>query len=109
VPEFSIGKSGTESDYVMQQHGGTGRVGVGLAPRVGETVFIVVKMEFRQGPDRFTLFMNPTPGEKEPAMGAVKYDLDLEFADSLILFSRCAWSVDEIRLGTTWADVTPTK
>ena len=66
-------------------------------------------MEFRQGPDRFTLFLNPTPGEKEPAMGAVKYDLDVELADTMRLFCFGAFSMDEIRLGTTWADVTPAK
>jgi len=107
--ELSVGRSGTENDYLMQQPGGGGRVGVGLEPRVGETVFIVVKMEFRQGPDRFTMFLNPTPGEKEPVIGAVKYDLDVELADTVRLFSFGACSLDEIRLGTTWADVTPTQ
>jgi len=107
--ELSVGRSGTENDYLMQQPGGAGRVGVGVEPRVGETVFIVVRMEFRQGPDRFTMFLNPTPGEKEPAMGAVKYDLDVELADTVRLFSFGACSIDEIRLGTSWADVTPTQ
>ena len=74
---------------------------------VGKTVFIVVKMEFKDGPDRFTLYLNPTPGNPEPAASAVKDDLDLEFAEQLFLYSRAAWSVDEIRLGTTWEAVTP--
>ncbi len=71
------------------------------------TAFIVVKMEFRDGSDRFTLFMNPTPGKPEPSDGVVKEDLHLELADKLFLYSRGAWSVDEIRLGTIWHDVTP--
>jgi hypothetical protein len=37
----------------------------------------------------------------------VKEDLDLEEAEMIYLYSRGTWSVDEIRLGTTWADVTP--
>jgi len=66
-------------------------------------------MEFKDGPDRFTLYLNPTPGKPEPATGAVKDDLDLEFAEQLFLYSRAAWSVDEIRLGTTWEAVTPAR
>ena len=107
--ELSVGRSGTENDYLMQQPGGTGRVGVGVEPRVGETVFIVMRMDLRPGPDRFTLFLNPTPGEREPTMGAVKYDLDLERVDTMRLFSFGACSIDEIRFGTTWADVTPAR
>jgi hypothetical protein len=78
-----------------------------VEPRVGTTSFLVVKMEIKEGPDRFTLYVNPVPGKPEPQNGFVKDDLDLEFADQLILYSRAACSVDEIRLGTAWADVTP--
>jgi hypothetical protein len=78
-----------------------------VEPIVGKTAFLVVKMEILDGPDRFTLFVNPVPGKPEPQNGVVKEDLDLEIADQVILYSRAAWSVDEIRIGTTWADVTP--
>ncbi len=64
-------------------------------------------MEFNDGPDRFTLYMNPTPGKPEPTSGVVKDDLNLEFAEGITLYSRGAWSLDEIRLGHTWSDVTP--
>ena len=64
-------------------------------------------MEFGEGPDRFTLYVDATPGKAEPANGVRKEDLDLPYADMIFLYSRAAWSVDEIRLGTTWADVTP--
>ena len=46
-------------------------------------------------------------GKPEPATGVVKDDLDLEFAEAITLYSRGAWSVDELRLGHTWEDVTP--
>jgi len=78
----------------------------GVAPVVGKPALLVVKMEFKDGHDHFTLYVNPTPGKPEPA-GVLKDDLDLEFAEMLFLYSRAAWSVDEIRLGTTSADVTP--
>src|SRR6185295_16709524 len=86
--ELSVGKSGSVPQYHISQRGGVGRVYSGLEPVVGKTVFIVVKMEFKDGPDRFTLYLNPTPGKPEPATGAVKDDLDLEFADQLFLYSR---------------------
>ena len=105
--ELSVGKSGSVKQYHISQRGGVGRVYSGVEPVVGKTVFIVVKMEFMDGPDRFTLYLNPTPGNPEPLTGAVKDDLDLELADQLFLYSRGAWSVDEIRLGTTWEAVTP--
>jgi hypothetical protein len=105
--ELSIGKSATPSRYNIAQRGGVGRVFSEIQPAAGETVFLVVKMEFRNGPDKFTLFVNPKPGRPEPISTAVKEDLDLEEAEMIYLYSRGGWSVDEIRLGTTWADVTP--
>ncbi len=105
--ELSIGKSGSVRQYHISQRGGRRRVYSGVEPVVGRTVLLVVKLEFRDGPDQFTLYVNPRPGGPEPAKGAVKDDLDLPFADGLTLYSRGAWSVDELRLGTAWADVTP--
>ena len=105
--ELSVGKSGTANDYVIGQRGGVGRVSAGIGQRPGEVIFLVVKMEFRQGPDRFTLYVNPKPGQPEPAKGILKEDLDLDPTNMIILYSRGAWSVDELRVGTTWSDVTP--
>lgn len=105
--ELSIGKSGSVRLYHISERGGVGRVLSNVEPVVGKTVFRVVKLEFRDGPDRFTLYMNPTPGKPEPPTGAVKDDLDLEFAEGITLYSRGAWSVDELRIGHTWEDVTP--
>ena len=108
--ELGMGKPGRgEMRYFISQRGGGGRIHSPVEPVVGQTVFIVVKMEFMDGPDRFTLYVNPTPGRPEPVTDVVKDDLDLERADQIFLYSRGAWSVDEIRLGTTWEDVTPPK
>jgi len=106
--ELAIGKPGSGQNlYYMTHRGGQGRVHSTVNPVVGKTAFIVVKMEFSDASDRFTLFINPTPGKPEPSDGVVKEDLHLELADKLFLYSRGDWSVDEIRLGTTWQDVTP--
>ncbi|HEY0550545.1 MAG TPA: hypothetical protein VGF13_13155 [Verrucomicrobiae bacterium] len=105
--ELAIGKSSSTGEYYISNRGGVGRILSGVPGEVGKTRLIVVKMEFLPGPDRFTLHVDPVPGRPEPATGLVKEDLDLEFADKIFLYSRAAWSVDEIRLGTTWEDVTP--
>jgi hypothetical protein len=105
--ELAIGKSASTGEYYISNRGGVGRMLSGVPGEVGRTRFVVVKMEFQAGPDRFTLYMDPVPGTAEPGDGVVKEDLDLQFADKIFLYSRAAWSVDEIRLGTTWEDVTP--
>ncbi len=105
--ELAIGKSSSTGEYYISNRGGVGRILSGVPGEVGKTRLVVVKMEFLEGPDRFTLHIDPAPGKAEPADGFVKEDLDLKFADKLFLYSRAAWSVDEIRLGTTWEDVTP--
>ncbi len=105
--ELAVGKSASTGEYYVSNRGGVGRVLSGVRGEIGKTRLIVVKMEFQEGPDRFTLFVDPTPGKSEPGNGFVKEDLDLQLADKIFLYSRAAWSVDELRLGTTWEDVTP--
>jgi hypothetical protein len=105
--ELAVGKSASTGEYYISNRGGAGRVLSGVRAEVGQTRLIVVRMEFRAGPDRFTLYVDPAAGKPEPADGFVKEDLDLELMDKIFLHSRAAWSVDEIRLGTMWEDVTP--
>ncbi len=107
--ELSMGKSSSGAQFHLSQRGGTGRVFSDQEVIVGQTVFLVVKLEFRDGPDRFTLQVNPAPGQPEPAGGFVKEDLDLTAASHLMIYSRAAWSLDELRLGTSWAAVTPAR
>ncbi len=63
--------------------------------------------DFTAGLDTFTLYVNPTPGGTQPLSGAVKSDTDVGTISSLSLYSTGAFSVDEIRIGTTYADVVP--
>ena len=107
--ELAIGKSRSANPFHLAQRGGVGRVYTSDDAVVGQTAFLVVKMEFQDGPDRFTLHLNPIPGQPEPDTGVVKDDMDLAEATHLFLYSRAAWSVDELRLGTTWEAVTPAR
>jgi hypothetical protein len=105
--ELAIGRSRSAPQYHVAQRGGQARVYAEQEAITGQTVFMVVKMEFMDGPDRFTLHINPAPGQPEPHASVVKEDMDLDAAMHIFLYSRSAWSVDEFRLGKTWADVTP--
>jgi hypothetical protein len=107
--ELFVGKPGglATGEYVLEHRGGSGQVTSGVATVVGETALLVVRMEFLAGNDIFTLYVNPKPGDPEPASGAVKSDLDLGVADVIGIYSTGAFAVDEIRLGDTYAEVTP--
>ena len=110
-PQLFIGKvSDGVGKYVMEDRGGANQVVSLAVPAVNETVFMVVKAEFAaSGNDRFTLYVNPTPGQPEPASGLVKENSNIGLVSGLTLYSSGAWSMDEIHLGPSFADVTPAK
>jgi len=72
---------------------------------LGETALVVVRIDF--GPDTVTVYVNPEPGAPEPATGAVKSDVDLGTFWALEIYSSGAFSIDELRVGETFEDVTP--
>jgi hypothetical protein len=75
------------------------------------TVFLAVKIQFLANTDMFSLFVNPTPGGPEPA----KADATLNAPIGALNFvnissdSGSKWKFDEIRIGDTFASVTPVK
>jgi hypothetical protein len=109
-PELFIGKpgGGAVNRWVIEDRGGSLQHASALGPVVGETTLLVLKAEFAAaGNDRFTLHVNPTPGGPEPATGVVKFDSNLGLVQGLTLYSSGAMALDEIRVGETFADVTP--
>ena len=108
--DLFVGKPGGGSPlkYVLENGGGTLQFPSAKAVTLNEVTFIVVKLEFRSGTDRVSLFVNPVPGSPEPLVAdAVKEDLDLGIALAPALIGNVSWSADELRLGTTFASVTP--
>src|SRR5579863_6226907 len=109
-----IGKPGSSASaaYDLETRGGIGAVSSNVTPVVGDTALLVVKVELLAGgDDRFTLYVNPVVGAAEPASGFVKTDLNLSSGpnigiNSLFVYSSGAFALDEIRVGTTFADVT---
>ncbi|HEU5071421.1 MAG TPA: hypothetical protein VFV96_13540 [Verrucomicrobiae bacterium] len=78
------------------------------------TQFIVVKYAFNPGTgdDGVSLFINPTPGGSEPAVPDASQTggTDAVNLQNLYLKSSAGydtWNFDTLRVGTTWADVTP--
>jgi hypothetical protein len=108
-PQLFIGKpgGGDLNSYVLENRGGVGQVSSGAAAVVGDTVLLVVRADFTAGNDRITLYVNPTPGGPEPTSGTVKADANFGTITGLTLYSSGAFSIDELRVGTTFADVTP--
>jgi hypothetical protein len=106
--DLFIGKpgGGATGQYVLETRGGGGQVASGTSAQVGQTALLVVKAQFLPGNDTFTLYANPIPGP-EPTAGAVKSDLDLGVVSTIGIYSTGAFTIDEIRIGTTYSDVVP--
>jgi len=107
--ELFVGKpgGGADEEYVLEARGGAFQVPSGSPVVVGRTALLVVRADFRPGKDVFTLYVNPRPRDPEPSSGAVEVDLDLGQVSRLGLYSTGAFAIDEVRIGTTYADVVP--
>ena len=105
--DLFVGKpgGGAVDQYVLENVGGAAQVASGVSAVVGHTTLLVVKAQFSPGNDTFTLYVDPPLKGSEPASGAVKSDLDLGTLTSLGIYSGGAFAIDEIRVGTTYADV----
>ncbi|HEX9400989.1 MAG TPA: hypothetical protein VF912_12840 [Anaeromyxobacter sp.] len=102
-----IGKpgAGAVDQYVLETLGGAAQVASGVPVVLGRTVLLVMKAQFTPANDVFTLYVDPPVKGSEPASGAVKSDLDLGPLSALGIYSGGAFAIDEIRVGTTYADV----
>ena len=108
--DLFIGKpgGGAVDQYVLETRGGSGQVPSGTSTDVGHTALMVVKAQFLPGNDIFTLYTNPKPaGGSEPSGGAQKSDLNLGVVSKIGIYSSGAFTVDEIRIGTSYDDVVP--
>jgi hypothetical protein len=107
--DLFIGKpgGGALGKWVVEERGGGGQFASPVDAIVGQTTLLVLRADFRPGNDRFVMFVNPSPLSSEPLTGIVKQDMDIGALDGIVLYSTGAHSVDEIRWGNTFADVTP--
>ncbi len=106
--DLFIGAGGSPRTYRLETRGGRGLACSGVSPVAGETALLVVRADLQQGRDVFTLYVNPEPEAPEPISGAVKEDLDVGGFQTLVIYSTGAFSLDELRIGATYEQVTPT-
>jgi hypothetical protein len=109
--ELFIGKGGggVTGNWVMEARGGGGQVDSGVSVLANQTYLLVVRMNFIAGADNVALFVNPDLSLGEPGTpNAVKTDKNLFTVSGINIYSRGGFRLDEIRVGDTWADVTPT-
>jgi len=109
--DLFVGKpgGGALEQYVIENRGGAGQVSSGVNAAVGKTTLLVVKAQFLAGNDVFTLYVDPAVDRREPASAVVKTDVDLGTVSRIGIYSTGAFTIDEIRLGTTFADVLPAR
>lgn len=102
------------SDYSWLQGGGNGAIGspgTPLAP--GETHLFVIRLDYdAANPLSATVWLDPDTSLAEGAQAAgISTDIaaakPVDGFDSFRLRGSRVWEFDEIRIGTTWADVTP--
>lgn len=89
--------------------GNTTYVDSGVSVEVGETALLVVRMQFDASKKpTSTIWVNPTPGLTAPTEPGVTgiHQKTFAFSGGFSLGGR-AYSFDELRIGATYADVTP--
>jgi hypothetical protein len=114
---LAIGKDGSTLDYsllglsIMGGQGGA-KAGTNVNATQNTTVFLVTHVVIpASGNSTATLYVDPTPGKDAP-MGfsgmATKNDVSFIGTLGVVgLQTGTGWKFDEIRIGTTFADVTP--
>jgi hypothetical protein len=75
---------------------------------IGQTFFGVIRIDFTEGVDPVYLYLNPQPGAPEPATpSASLINLNVNFLNMVSLTGPGGVGYDSLRIGTTYADVTP--
>ena len=103
--DLFIGKP-SGSNFAIEDRGGANSHASATAAAIGVSNFLVVRADFAaSGADKFTLYVNPTTIDMGPSV--VKQDSFLGSINSLSLFASGAFSLDEIRIGTTLGAIFP--
>ena len=107
--DLFIGKGGAMTNYGLENTTIFEDDESSVAPTFGETVLLVVRADFTDFDDIFSLYVNPTPGDPEPAVADATLFFDLGTQNGLAMNSGggAEVSFDEIRIGETFADVMP--
>ena len=106
---YSSGTSGQQ--FVVQKEGGGGPNGFASSPvpAAGSTYLLVMEdIVNSSGPDTLNLWVNPTAGAASPPVTPdATVGLTVGSITGIQLVTSGNYSFDEVRIGTTYADVTP--
>ncbi len=103
-----VGKNGAGLNWGLQQN--SNQVFSSVACTMSQTVFLVVRGEYTaSSTNTFRLYVNPTPGAPERAAPDAILTANLGTQNGLNLTTGNGGlaTFDELRIGTTYADVTP--
>jgi hypothetical protein len=108
-----VGKSGADGYNNYGLEGPLNVIDSSSVPvTAGETAFIVLKSQFLAGNDIYSIFVNPTlDGEESatPSASKTNFDPANPLIGTTFQFNNYGYyTIDEIRVGTTYADVMPT-
>jgi hypothetical protein len=98
--------------WTLSEINGGPSTSTGVARTVGQTYLMVLEIEFvTEGSDRVTLFVNPTPGLSGPSVTGTTITTTKDFCLYNVQFYPGSGtnngSMDELRFGSTFADVVP--
>ncbi|HLP55187.1 MAG TPA: T9SS type A sorting domain-containing protein [Fluviicola sp.] len=97
----------------MNHTGGSPSVTYGLTEYpINTTMMVVVKLDATTSPVTSSVYINPTPGSAEPAATFTNNSGTTAFGNFGSIYLRQGSGtgnveIDEIRIGSTWASVTP--
>ena len=109
MSSLSVGKSGLSAagPYVLCTDCSLPPANDALFASADVPALLIVKIEFFAGNERCTLYANPVPDTGEPVQGTVLANADLGAIAGIDVYNSGAFSVDEIRVGTSYDSVMP--
>ena len=108
--DLFVGKPGSSVNWGLEAGAGNDALSA-VSAALTQTVFLVVRVDFYTGvPDVFKLYVNPSPGGSEPAAPDAVLTNDIGFQNGVALNvgNGGVAGFDELRIGSTFASVTPT-
>jgi hypothetical protein len=101
-----VGKDSFHGTYSLQDNLGDQPVETNVQLVSGQPHFFVLAANFLPGNDLYRLYIDPPAGQPQPATAAAILNFDLQTIPTIGLTGPGAFGFDELRIGTTWADVT---
>jgi hypothetical protein len=108
--QIFVGKGGSKPNFCLEHDGGSGHIDSNVPAQPNTTYFLVVRVTFKDGPDTIDLFVNPPVGQPLTAVPDVtKSDEDLGMINGFLLGGAVRAQYDEVRIGTSYGAVSPTR